>query len=365
MLLTMGRSDFQGDAAMVRLFSRLLTGQVLTAKAIAKELGINDAASRKKLGLLLRLPCAVEERNGRQRAVKFTTLLPRDAISGMDVAAACLVSSFGSALRETALAAPARRFVERFVTGSRSYRDAKDLDRKFWFVVRGGEPALSRNHNGLMEVIEALLQSNRIHFAYEHSDGQRQALRLRPVTLAVHDHQLYVICWLDDVPKGTHGFYPYRFSRMSDITAGASFAYPAPAAYNPAVLFRNTFGIFIALNQEIEHVRIRLNDFWGRYAVNHRWHESQEWTAESDGSVVITMNVRICIELKRWVLWFGEDVEVLEPAHLRDWVAAEHEKASATYDQLKPGVKSAKQRGTQPRKARVASSRQTKSRRSR
>lgn len=348
---------------MLRLFTRLLDGQVLTAKAIGKELGINDAASRKKLGLLLRLPGAVEERNGRQRAVKFTTLLPRDAIGGTDVAAACLVSSFGSALRETTLAGPARKFVERFVTGSRSYRNAKDLERKFWFVVRGGEPALSGNHSGLIEVIEALLHTNRIHFAYEHSDGQRQTLRLRPVTLAVHDHQLYVICWLDEVPGRAHGFYPYRFSRMSDITAGASFTYPTSAAYNPATLFRHTFGIFIALNEEIERVRVRLNDFWGRYAVNHRWHESQEWARENDGSVVITMNVRICIELKRWVLWFGEDVEVLEPKHLRDWVAAQQRRAAANYDPAKPGVKSAKRRSTQPKKTRHASRRQTKSRR--
>jgi predicted DNA-binding transcriptional regulator YafY len=361
----MGKSDFQGDAAMVRLFRILLDGQVLTAKAIAKELGINDAASRKKLDSLLALPCAVEERNGRQRAVKFTTLLPRDAIGGTDVAAACLVSSFGSALRETTLAEPARKFVERFVTGSRSYRNAKDLDRKFWFVVRGGEPALSGNQSGLIEVIEALLHSNRIHFTYEHSDGQRQTLRLRPLTLAVHDHQLYVICWLDDARQSGHGFYPYRFARMSDIAAGPRFTYPTPAAYNPATLFRHTFGIFIALNQDIERVRIRLNEFWGRYALNHRWHESQEWMRETDGSVVIAMNVRICIELKRWVLWFGEDAEVLEPQHLRDWVAAQHEKAFAKYDLAKPGVRSAKQRGTQPKKIRAASTRGTKSRRSR
>lgn len=343
-LLDMGKSAFSGDAAMIALFNRLLDGEILTAKKIASHLGINDAAARKKLAALLELPCAIRE-PGRPTAVKFATLLPRDAVSGTDVAASCLVSSFASALRNTELLAPARKLVDRFVQGSRSYRDVKDLDRKFWYVVRGGESALPDNSAGLLEIVEALLRNKRISFEYEHSDGMREGLNRRPLTLAAHDHQLYVVCWLDRPTGAGHQFYPYRFSRMARIKEGQKFNYPVRATYDPSVLFQNTFGIFIANDSGIEHIRLRMNSFWARYSLTHRWHDTQKRFDEADGSAVISLDVRICHEFKRWLLWFGGDVEVLDPAHLRDWVATQHASAAGIYGARKPGVRSARANG--------------------
>lgn len=331
---------------MAQLVTELLRGKVLTAKTIARLAGVKVAAAQGKLRALLSIEGAVREKSGRETAVKLATLLPRDPVGGLDVASACLVSSFSSTLRETSLAQPIRGLVERLAKSNREYASAADLDRKFWFVVRGGEAALPSRAGDLVELVEALLANKRIRFDYEHSDGSRERKITRPLTLAIHDHQFYVICW----DEAEMPYYPYRFARMSNVELGKRFDYPSPSVYNPPVVFRNAFGIFIAQPGAPELVRIRLGKFWRRYAAVHRWHESQEIADNDDGSVCVKLTVRICPELKRWILWFGSDAEVLEPSHLREWVSTELSKASELYPRA-PGIAPSKTRHAQPRKA--------------
>lgn len=344
----MGRTDFKNDEAMAKLVGLLLKGEVLTAKSIAKHLGIKRAAAQRKLRALQSIDGAVAEKRGREQAVKFATLLRRTPVGGLDVAAACLMSSLGSALRDTGLREPLRKLVDGLVQRSRAHHTAAELDRKFWFVVRGGEAALPRKNSELLELVEALLASRSIRFAYQHFDGRREAVTTRPLTLALHDHQFYLIGWSASEPQ----FYAYRFSRMSDVTAHARFDYPTQGIYDPAVLFRATFGIFVANDHPVEKVRLRLKPGWRHYVEAHRWHDSQEHTPRADGSVDLALSVRVCPELKRWLLWFGSDADVLEPAHLRAWVARELTTASLTYSRRRTAVVSAKPRRPETIKAR-------------
>lgn len=53
--------------------------------------------------------------------------------------------------------------------------------------------------------------------------------------------------------------------------------------------------------------------------------------SERDGSVVLTMRVADTLELRRWVLSFGSEAEVLEPESLRQEIRDE---AQAILDQL-------------------------------
>ena len=62
------------------------------------------------------------------------------------------------------------------------------------------------------------------------------------------------------------------------------------------------------------------------------WHPTQTVKAESDGSLRWTATVSGTIEIRLWILSWGDDVEVLAPAALRDDVAATHRRAAARYD---------------------------------
>jgi proteasome accessory factor B len=63
----------------------------------------------------------------------------------------------------------------------------------------------------------------------------------------------------------------------------------------------------------------------------HDWHPSQKIERLADGGIELTMEVGPGDELASWVLSFGADAEVLEPATLRAQVACELARAGRRY----------------------------------
>ena len=61
------------------------------------------------------------------------------------------------------------------------------------------------------------------------------------------------------------------------------------------------------------------------------WHPTQTVETEPDGSLRWRATVSGTIEIRLWILSWGDDVEVLAPAALRDDVAATHRRAAEKY----------------------------------
>jgi len=68
------------------------------------------------------------------------------------------------------------------------------------------------------------------------------------------------------------------------------------------------------------------------------WHPTQEIREQSDGSLVITLQVPINYEVTSWILGFGSAAEVLEPATLRQHIEDEHRSAARMYRAQEPLV---------------------------
>ena len=62
-----------------------------------------------------------------------------------------------------------------------------------------------------------------------------------------------------------------------------------------------------------------------------RWHKSQTFTDLPDGSLQVDMLVTGSVDVKRWILSFGKDAEVLAPKHLRSEIAAEAAEMGRSY----------------------------------
>lgn len=124
----------------------------------------------------------------------------------------------------------------------------------------------------------------------------------------------------------------YRFARILSLELTQDeFPYPEPSEYDPAVLFRDSIGIW-AGEPEPRRIVVRLGATWSVYARHHRWHESQRITRDlDDGGVELEFRVRPCPEFQQWVLRFGEDAEVMEPVALRQRIAGRLKAASARY----------------------------------
>ena len=61
------------------------------------------------------------------------------------------------------------------------------------------------------------------------------------------------------------------------------------------------------------------------------WHPTQAVTPEADGSLLWRATVSGTIEIRLWILSWGDDVEVVSPPSLRDDVADTHRRALARY----------------------------------
>jgi predicted DNA-binding transcriptional regulator YafY len=81
-----------------------------------------------------------------------------------------------------------------------------------------------------------------------------------------------------------------------------------------------------------EHkVVIRFRGNSARYIRERIWHYTQELTEEEDGGCTLTFVTQSLDEVKRWVLTYGSDAEVLQPAELRALVKQEVEATAKLY----------------------------------
>ncbi|TMA14497.1 MAG: WYL domain-containing protein, partial [Deltaproteobacteria bacterium] len=188
----------------------------------------------------------------------------------------------------------------------------QDSRRQFVFLVRGGEKALPEKEDVLEEVVDALQRRRGLQLRYRDFVGARKSVRIEPLSLAVYDHQLYVI----GRPRGgpTHA---YRFSRIETAEAvGGTFPYPDKDSYDPERVFADSFGIIVDDKYPIEQIEMSLAPRWASFVRSHRWHRSQESFVRS-GRVHVRLRVRICPELVSWILGFGPEARVIGPPRLK------------------------------------------------
>jgi predicted DNA-binding transcriptional regulator YafY len=168
---------------------------------------------------------------------------------------------------------------------------------------------------------DALFEQEEVNFTYTKIDAQgepeppEQRL-VNPRHLASVDSAWYLIA--DDLRR--KGVRTFALTRISDLCRTGKQFIPRKKI-NVEKLIQDSFGIFIGKG-EARTVRLH---FFGksRALVAERiWHPTQAIHQLPDGTLEITMTVPHTPILDRWVLGWGRDVEVLEPASLAQSIDA-------------------------------------------
>ena len=319
----------QGISRTVRLIADLLQGIRHTRSSAAELLGLQRAAAARQLEAIAKHLPGVhvsDTPRGKQYWMpRSPTTSP--VVSLGSAIGACFGASLAPLFEGTRFAIDMREETKRTVNRAARAREFGDFSRKFMFHARGGEVAMADGGAMLADVVEAVLRSQWTRLTYTRFEASVDKIDIRPLSLVVYEHQLYVV-GLDSDDK----LHPYRFARISAVAPSTqTFQYPAPTAYDPYQLFRHSLGVFVDPRMSVINVCVRLAPRWRTYAETHRWHPSQRHTVSVDGAVQVQLTVRECPELDRWVLGFGADALVLEPLSLRHRIRAALASAAAAY----------------------------------
>jgi predicted DNA-binding transcriptional regulator YafY len=80
-----------------------------------------------------------------------------------------------------------------------------------------------------------------------------------------------------------------------------------------------------------QQATVRFNPTAARYIRERKWHPSQKLTDTDDGGCILTFPTRRLDEVKRWLLEYGANAEVLEPSTLRRMLANEFADGARLY----------------------------------
>lgn len=78
-------------------------------------------------------------------------------------------------------------------------------------------------------------------------------------------------------------------------------------------------------------IAIRFTSYQSQWIREQRWHSSQQIGDHEDGSLTLRLKVSALDAVKRWVMRYGAQAEVLEPPELRDMVSQEVREMGEVY----------------------------------
>jgi proteasome accessory factor B len=162
---------------------------------------------------------------------------------------------------------------------------------------------------------QAVLETREIAFDYRGlGDAAAARRRVQPWHLCCVDNQWYLIGHdLDRAAKRT-----FALPRIAAVELTRR-TFPRPAGFSIREHLGGSFGIIAGTGDY--RVRLRF-DSWAAQLVRERfWHDSQELAERRDGGLDLTLQLADLAEVERWVLSWGEHVEVLGPKDLRQRIA--------------------------------------------
>lgn len=171
----------------------------------------------------------------------------------------------------------------------------------------------------LATVAEAWVSQRRLKIIYRSLPAEKATERIiEPYYIepAAPGHASYVVGYCH-LKKSIRTFKIERIesARLTDEH------YTIPANFDANEFFGSSWGIVV--EGEVKSVRLKIVDPQiMRIMEETVWHPSQVLEKDTDGSMIMTLRVTDTVELYSWILSWGDKIEVLEPAEIRQEIIA-------------------------------------------
>jgi len=223
--------------------------------------------------------------------------------------------------------------IERNIEGAFSKLDAFVPDRmaeqvdkiKTLFIASS---SFSKDYSDKQNIIDAITdaifrrQTCTVHY-HSFSDNQTKKFRIDPLHFFERDGGLYIF-----VRATNYGHIrTLAVERVIQLDLTSDTFIP-PDDFDPEMRLKGAFGI--VYDDPVE-LRLAFTADTARYVKERCWATDQVIVEQTDGTVILEMKTSGWFEVKKWILSFGSQVEVLEPQKMREEIRQELTEAAKTY----------------------------------
>ncbi len=187
--------------------------------------------------------------------------------------------------------------------------------------------AASFNHATFSLLEQALRNRRKVRLIYRSISRQALTERIvRPYRL--HYDQSTGTWYLIAFCEYRQATRLFAVNRIQHVTA-TSENFTVPSLFNVSnymdKAFHQTLGIVPY------DIAVKFTPYQSQWIREHRWHDSQQIEEHDDGSLTLRFTVTALDAVKRWVMRYGAQAEVLQPSELRDMIRQEVQAMGAVY----------------------------------
>ena len=168
----------------------------------------------------------------------------------------------------------------------------------------------------LVSLAEAWVSRRQIKIAYCSLPAAKATERIiepyfiQPVASS---HSSYVVAYC----HRTKSLRTFKIERIEDARITTE-PYAIPANFDANEFLESSWGIVV--KGDVKTIKLKFDPEIARVIEETVWHSSQVLQPQHDGSMIMTLELADTVELRSWILGWGEKVKVMEPVELREKV---------------------------------------------
>lgn len=179
----------------------------------------------------------------------------------------------------------------------------------------------------LEPILEAMRQNHMIHITYHNywrNDDREHYLM--PLCVKLFRQRWYLVgrTWPSEHTA------IFSLDRIKAFRK-SSHTFEYPEDFYPDLFFEGCFGIINNTDTKIEQVRLKVSASQANYFRDLPLHESQQEVEHDAAYSIFTIDVKPAYDFVQEILRYGDEVEVLEPAWLRNEIKTKIERMMSKY----------------------------------